>query len=152
MKIKIFKLTVIFLLTTSCTKLNLENLDYFAFGNSFGMCQGNCANFFLIKDKSLYPDDMNYYTGTTLKFKSEVLPDDDYNLAQKLVKNFPDYLINNPDKTFGCPDCADQGGIHIELKENGLMKRWHFDTNISNLPDEIQDYVREISVVIEQLK
>lgn len=152
MKIKIASFLVMLLFLSSCSEDNLDNLDYFAFGNSFGMCQGNCATFFLIKDKSIYPDDMDFYTGSSLKFKAEVLSNEKYDLAQELIENFPDYLIINPDKTFGCPDCADQGGIHIEIQEDGVIKRWHFDTTISNLPTEIQDYVQEISNVIEELK
>jgi hypothetical protein len=105
----------------------------------------------MIKDDKIYPDDMDYYTGS-LKFKSEALPVEKYNLAIKLIDDFPTYLTDNPDKTFGCPDCLDQGGIHIEIKENGKIKKWHFDKNISILPAQIQDYVKEISVVIEQLK
>jgi hypothetical protein len=152
MRIKIVPLMVLLLFLSFCTKDKLENLDYFAFGNARGFCQGNCANFFLIKASYIYPDDLDYYLGSSLKFKSDRLPVEKYNLAKKLIDNFPPYLIDNPDKTFGCPDCVDQGGIHIEIKEKGLIKRWHFDTIISNLPIEIKDYVQEIAVVLEQLK
>jgi hypothetical protein len=152
MIIKIVPLIALLFLSTSCTKDKLDNLDYFSFGSAYGFCQGNCANFYLIKDENIYPDDMDYYLGSPLSFKAEPLPAGKYNLAKKLIESFPTYLINNPNKTFGCPDCADQGGIHIEIKEKGQIKRWHFDTTISNLPTEIQDYVKEISVVIEQLK
>lgn len=152
LKIKIVPLISLLLLLSSCTKDNLDNLDYFAFGNAYGMCQGNCANFFLVKGESVFPDEMDYYSGTSLKFKSEVLPKEKYNLAKALIEDFPDYLIKNPNKTFGCPDCADQGGIHIEIKEKGQIIRWHFDTTISNIPVEIQEYIQEISDVIEELK
>jgi len=152
MKIKIVTFIVILILSSSCTKDNLDNIDSFSFGSAYGFCQGNCANFFIIKDGDIYPDDMDYYPGSSLKFKSEALPNEKYNLAKKLIDGFPEYLIENPNKTFGCPDCADQGGIHIEIEEKGQIKRWHFDTTISNLPTEIREYVQEISNVIEELK
>ena len=152
MKIKIVPIIALLLFSPSCIKENLGNLEYFSFGNAYGFCQGNCASFFIIKDDNLYPDDMDYYFESSLKFKPEALPIEKFNLAKKLIDNFPAYLIDNPNKTFGCPDCADQGGIHIETKEKGQIRRWHFDTVISKLPAEIQDYVQEISVVIEQLK
>jgi hypothetical protein len=151
MKKKIVPIVALLLLLCSCTKDNLDNLDYFSFGNAYGFCQGNCTNFFIIQDDSIYPDDMDLYV-EPMKFKSEALSIEKYNLARKLIDNFPSYLIANPNKTFGCPDCADQGGIHIEIKENGEIMRWHFDTVISKLPSKIQDYVKEISDVIEQLK
>lgn len=109
MKTKISAIIATLLILFSCTKDNLDNLDYFAFGNAYGMCQENCTTFFLIKDKNLYPDDMDYYLGTSLKFKSDVLPKEKYDLARGLIENFPDYLIKKPNKTFGCPDCVDQG-------------------------------------------
>jgi len=152
MKIKIVTFIVILIFSSSCTKDNLDNIEYFSFGSAYGFCQGNCANFFIIKDGDIYPDDLDYYLGSSLKFKSEALPIEKYNLAKNLIYGFPKYLIENPNKTFGCPDCADQGGIHIEIKEKGQIKKWHFDTTILNLPAEIQKYVQEISNVIEELK
>ena len=151
MKKNIATILVLLVLLFSCTKDNLENIEYFSFGDAHGFCLENCANFFMLKDDNVYPDDMNRYL-EPMKFKSEPLPVEKYYLARKLIDNFPAYLRNNPGKTFGCPDCADQGGIHVEIKENGQITRWHFDTNISNLPSRIQDYVQEISDVIEQLK
>ncbi len=139
------------ILMLSCEKEKFDDLEYFAFGNAYGFCLGNCANFFMIRDNNVYPDEMDRY-GDPLIFKSVALPVEKFNLAKKLIDDFPSYLTDNPDKTFGCPDCADQGGIHIEIKENGQIKKWHFDTNISNLPARIQDYVKEVSDVIEKLK
>ena len=144
-------MTVMLIIALSCTKDNLDNLEYFSFGDSHGFCQGDCTNFFIIKDQNVYPDDMEQYTETMI-YKSDALPIEKYNLAKKLINKFPSYLADNPDKTFGCPDCVDQGAIHIEVKVDGQIKRWHFDTNISNLPSRIQDYIQEISYVIGQLK
>jgi hypothetical protein len=154
MKPKIlFATFIVFISLSGCTKENLDNIDYFAFGSAHGFCLSNCADFFLIDDGNIYPDDFDYYYNeSTLTFKSEPLSIEKYNLAKDLIDRFPNYLINNLNKTFGCPDCADQGGIHIEIKENGQIIRWHFDTNISNLPVQIQDYIQNISSVINQLK
>jgi hypothetical protein len=152
MRIKLLPLIALLISLSFCTKDSLNDLDYFAFGDAHGFCLGNCANFFIIKDGKIYPDDMDFYIESSIKFKSEALPNEKYELAKRIIDNFPTYLIDKPNKTFGCPDCADQGGIHIEIKEKGQIKIWHFDTNISNLPHEIQDYVQEIVLVLEQLK
>jgi hypothetical protein len=152
MKIKLYSLIVLLLPLSFCTKDNFDNLDYFAFGDAHGFCLGNCANFFLIKDGDIYPDDIDRYYDSTLKFKSEALTTEKYELARTVIDCFPSYLLDHPNTTYGCPDCADQGGIHIEIMENGQIKRWHFDTNISNLPSKIRDYVQNIAVVLEQLK
>ncbi len=152
MKIKSILIIISFLFISSCTRESLDNPEYFSFGEAYGFCQGNCATFFQIKDNMIYPDDIDRYVDTNLKFKTEALGADKYNLAKQLIENFPSYLTNNPDQTFGCPDCADQGGIHIEIKEDGQIKRWHFDTKISLLPAAIRDYVQEVSAVIGALK
>ena len=148
---KMSPMIVLLVFLFSCEKENHDNLEYFSFGIAHGFCLENCADFFIIKDNNVYPDDMDRYL-EPLKFKSEPLSIDKYYLARVLIDKFPSYLISNPDKTFGCPDCADQGGIHIEIKENGQIKRWHFDTTISNLPAIIQEYVEDVSDVIEKLK
>ncbi|MCX6334918.1 MAG: hypothetical protein NT092_11550 [Bacteroidia bacterium] len=152
MKLKyIITLGLIFFVSF-CKKDDPLDIDYFAFGTAYGECLGNCANFFMIKDNNLYADDMDYYSGSTLKFQNEPLPVEKYNLAKQLLDDFPGYLEDNPNVSFGCPDCADQGGIHIEIKEDGVVKSWHIDTFVTNQPDKIRDYIQEMLDVLEQLK
>ena len=87
-----------------------------------------------------------------LKFKNETLPVDKFNLAKKLLDKFPQYLLFNPNKTFGCPDCADQGGYYIEIKEkNGEVKNWHIDTDTSKQPAEIRAYIEDLRMLLGQL-
>lgn len=93
----------------------------FALVSAHGFCLSNCADFFVIKNGNIYPDDFDYFVDSATKFKSEALPIQKYNLAKKLTDDFPVYFIKNPNKTFGCPDCADQGGFHIEINEKGQL-------------------------------
>jgi hypothetical protein len=152
MNIKLIPLAGLILLLTFCKKDEPSNGDYFAFGYASGFCIGNCAHFYLIKDNNLYPDDMDRYLNSILKFKSDALSKDKYNLAKKLVDSFPIYLKYNPNKTFGCPDCLDQGGFHIEIKENEQINRWHIDPDTVNLTIEIRAYVKEIQNTLDQLR
>jgi hypothetical protein len=151
-KSKILPVSIIlFVLLFSCEKNDLSDIEYFAFGTAYGMCYGNCANFFLIKDNNLYPDNMTYFISDSLIFSNVALPGEKYDIASKLIKDFPEYLERNPDLTFGCPDCHDQGGIHIKIIEKGQPKWWHIDTDIIQQPDEIKPYVKEILDVIGRL-
>lgn len=153
MKIKLFPIIIISLWLSSCSKDYLDKIDYFVFGDAYGFCLGDCANFFMMKDGRIHSDNnLAYNNGTPIEFHEEPLPAEKYVLAKKLIDDFPKYLVNNPDKTFGCPDCADQGGIHIEIMENGQITKWHFDTNIASLPSQVQDYVQEIKTVLAQLR
>lgn len=152
MKIKLFTLILMISLLSFCKKDDTPVPEYFAFGTAYGFCAGNCANFFMIRDENLYPDEMDYYFGSDMKFRSDPLSKDKYGLAKKLVDDFPQFLKKNPNKTFGCPDCADQGGIHIERKVNGEVQVWHIDTNVNSQPAEIRDYMQEMTGIIQQLK
>jgi len=95
---------------------------------------------------------MDYYFNSGLKFLNEPLSEEKYNLALKLIEDFPDYLKNNPNKTFGCPDCADQGGIHFEIKNNERIEFWHIDTDVNKQPAEIKEYIQEMLLIINQLQ
>jgi len=143
------------LVFSSCSKdadkFDPSSVDHFSFGTSYGMCLGDCAKFFAIANRQLFPDTLsNYYTGT-VGFSSTPLPDAQYQLAKELLDNFPVYLINHPDTTFGCPDCADQGAIHLQIKENNVVKTWHVDTHVSNQPVEIRNYIARLRAILDQL-
>jgi len=152
MKMKLLLIAITISLFSFCSKEKSLDFDYFVFGTAHGECLGNCARFFQIKDNKLYADDMNYYSNSDLKFLNEPLPAEKYNLAKKLTEDFPDYLKNNPNRTFGCPDCADQGGIHFEIKNNDRIEYWHIDTDVDNQPAEIKEYIQEMLLILEQLQ
>lgn len=135
---------------TSCSKYDGTG-DYLAFGSAAGMCAGNCARFFMIKNNNLYPDDMDFYNTTRLVFSDIPLAAEKYEIAKVLKDEFPEYLRRDPGRTFGCPDCYDQGGIHIEFRENGKTKTWHIDTNTEAQPEEIRSYIMKIIQVLGQL-
>jgi len=151
MKPELIIIVVFLSLFSFCSKDKSTDYDYFAFGTAHGECIGNCARFFLIQNNNLYPDDMDYYN-TVLKFQKTPLPEDKYKSAKKLIEDFPEYLKDNPNLTFGCPDCADQGGIHIELKTNNRIEYWHIDMDVGNQPAEIRSYIQEMLVIIDQLQ
>lgn len=138
-------------LLISCKKETTKlDPEYFSFGTAYGECGGNCANFFQIRDGQLFPDDMDYLV-SPLVFQDEALPSDKYELAKTLLDSFPTYFLDDPNQTYGCPDCADQGGIHIEMKKNGEVIYWHIDTIDSNQPEEVQDYIAELRSILDQL-
>ncbi|MGE5457583.1 MAG: hypothetical protein ACM3RX_04450 [Methanococcaceae archaeon] len=152
MRIKLTLLSGLILLILSCTKDELLKDNYFVFGSAYGECTGDCATFFLMENDKIYPDNMSSYYNSTLTFKNDPLPQSKYDLSEVLIDDFPKYLTDNPNQTFGCPDCHDQGGIHIQIMENGEIKSWHLDTEISSLPAEIQSYVQEIQGILQQLR
>ncbi len=135
----------------SADSFDSTTVDYLAFGTSYGMCTGDCAKLFSISNKQLFPDNMNYYYSGQISFSSTPEPETKYQLAKELLENFPVYLINHADTTYGCPDCTDQGAIHLQLKQNNVVKTWHVDTNISKQPVEIRNYIARLHTILAQL-
>lgn len=135
----------------SCRKAETTG-KYFAFGSAYNMSSGDQARFYLLKNCNLYPDNMEQYTSQKMDFKDEKLSKDKYNLAKKLQNEIPSFLKERSSTTFGCPDCADQGGYHIEIGDNKSVKTFHIDTDISKQPEEIKEFVASLKSVMNELE
>jgi hypothetical protein len=73
-------------------------------------------------------------------------------LAAPLLDSLPSYFRTHTDSVFGCPDCYDQGTIHLQLVEKGLTRHWRIDPNYSVLPTEIRGYTKRVKEVLSALK
>jgi hypothetical protein len=156
---KLLSIPLFLMLFTSCKKetthlLKKETIQpavsSFSFGVSHGYCIGECAKFYSIVEEQIFPDDMQRLQQPLL-FKPEALSNEKYLIAKTLVDSFPAYLIDNPDTTFGCPDCYDQGVIYLELKNDEGVKYWIIDMDEKGQPSEIRDYIQQLKVVLSQL-
>jgi len=122
----------------------------FSFGVSRGFCVGECTKFYSITNEQLFPDDMQQLQ-KPLVFKTTALSNEKYLIAKSLTDSFPAFLTNNPDTTFGCPDCHDQGAIYLEVKDDGVVKYWNIDTDETRQPAEIKAYIQQLFAVLNQL-
>ena len=113
--------------------------EYFKFGYSGGFV--GMHKFYVIKNGRLYPEDTTKPALSAAK----------YNMAKKLIIDFPDYLRVHPDTTFGCMGCADQFTIAIRTREGGTAYFWNMDMDNYSLPIELQPYVQEVYDVTEGL-
>ncbi|TDH21466.1 hypothetical protein EXU57_19930 [Segetibacter sp. 3557_3] len=143
-------LLMIAIAVAGCEK-DVETGDYFAFGTAANFCLDDCARFYKIADNKLYPDNIKRYPGK-LNFSETALPGDKYELARSLEANFPEYLDRHADTTFGCPDCYDQGGIHIERRRNAKTEVWHFDPDVNQQPAEVRPYLQEMASILSKLR
>ena len=142
------------LMLSSCEKedLNLEEGDYLIFGETYGFCHGNCVHLFKIKGGEIFPDNIDKLHAEDISFQSTPLPFDKYQIASQLVDDFPQHLLENPNETFGCPDCTDQGRIYFELKQNRKVKVWQIDPFSHTQPEEIRDYIKTLQEVMAQVR
>jgi len=149
---QILSISLIFI-SFACEKQSqLSMPGKLVFGEAHGFCVGDCAHFFKLQDGKLLKDNIERYDGSEPSFHQAALSNVRYELAEKLLVNFPQYLVNHPNQTFGCPDCADQGGIHLYYNAGGEDMFWHIDTSIGGQPEEIREYVSQVTDVLEHLK
>jgi hypothetical protein len=133
-------LSVIFI---SCGKSTRFENDCLIFGTSYGECNTNCVQLFMLTDEKLYEDAQDNKSDR-IKFKRGKLSSDKYDIAKKLLDNFPDYFKTTTSTYFGQPDSRDQGEIIIEWKEKGKGAiKWRIDTDTAAIPVEIRKYISE---------
>ena len=143
---------ILLLALCSCENEQSSPQASIIFGEAYGFCTGDCAHFFQINGDKIFQDDLNRYFGEYPTFSSTHLPSSKFELAKSLLDNFPNYLLDHPNQTYGCPDCADQGGVHIFYKAGSMEYFWHIDTFIDNQPIEIRQYINQVREVTNQLK
>ena len=140
------------LLFNSCDKNNefeISDNDYLIFGHFYGMCGGEeCVETFKLTDEKLYEDLNDNYSGTE-PFNFVILEDEKYNDVKDLISAFPSQLFNENDTTFGCPDCWDQGGLFIEYKKDGNLKKWRIDQSKNQVPYYLHDFMDKVNEKIE---
>ncbi|RYD72370.1 MAG: hypothetical protein EOP53_22050 [Sphingobacteriales bacterium] len=97
----------------------------------------------------MYEDTNDDYSGGDYNFIE--LSENKFELVKNLKKDFPTELLSEPKTTFGCPDCADQGGLVIQYANNGTIKSWRVDKSKSQVPSYLHNYMDKIEAAIEQI-
>jgi hypothetical protein len=151
---KVFFILIVALsfLFNSCKKKNASiGREYFIFGTHYSECAKNCSHYFILIGDHLYPynDKLPVISQTNLATR---LTKEKFKLADALEENFPQFLEERPNCTFGCPDCRDQGEINIEIREHGKIKKWRLDADISQNPEEIREYGEKVQELVLYLE
>lgn len=134
-------------LTNSSTK----QTDYIIFGSFYGMCVGDdCVANFKLTDDDLYKDQNDSYAGMK-DFSFKKLSAEKFEVAKDLYSKIPSKLLSSESQTFGCPDCADQGGIYLAISRDGSVKEWKIDQDKDNIPGYLHDFVDEVNAKIREL-
>jgi hypothetical protein len=147
------KKLIFFTLITSCLLISCRydevaidpKQDYLVFGTFYGMCAGNCVNFYLVNKGELYQVNNHNYPNQQQRYDVSSLTklsDDKYKTVENLWTQFPSQLTNESKTVFGCPDCADGGGTYLEISVDGEIKYWYVDNSGVNVPSYINDYAK----------
>ena len=148
-RIAIYILGVLLLTQCSSDDAMVEG-DYLIFGHFYGFCVGEtCVETFKLTSDQLFEDELDDYRGE--KFSFNALSSEEFEIAQGLYESFPAQLFLEQDEFIGCPDCADGGGIFIELSRDGAKRRWRIDQFKSSVPESLHDYMDQVNETIAAL-
>ena len=136
---------------TSCDKdgdnITINEQNFLIFGHFYGMCAGEgCVETYKLTDVKLYEDIVDDYSGQNLDFVE--LNNEQFELVNDLADFFPVQLLNESDAVFGCPDCADGGGLVIQFSDNGVLKSWRIDQVQNNVPNYLHDFIDQVNARI----
>lgn len=95
---------------------------------------------------------MDYFTGAKdIRFQKLALSSDNFRTAQILVVSLPDFFKTETSQTLGCPDCHDQGGLYLEIRNSGNTRVFNIDPEIRRMPQEVMDYTSLLNQTIASL-
>jgi len=135
---------------TSNDSIEINKKDYIIFGHFHGMCIGeNCIENFKLTGDTLYEDLKNDYSHTDFEFVA--MNNDKFEQVKNLMDFFPSKLLNEKESVLGCPDCADQGGLFIELSKNGIVKSWRIDSQKEAVPSYLHSFMNKVNEKITLL-
>lgn len=124
-----------------------EAFDDMIFGHAFGMCQGEtCVETYQLNETTLYEDSVDDYSHKSFNFSQ--LDNATFNKVKDLLNKIPAALWNTKAGSVGCPDCADGGGVYVQLTKDGVTKSWFIDNNLSNVPENLRGFVNDVNAAI----
>ncbi len=151
----IFGLSIVLFFAACSDDEVLETVseDYLIFGHFFGLCAGEgCVETYKLENNSLFEDTKDEYRASS-GFDFEKLDDVKYELVKDLQNILPTELTNLKDSTFGCPDCADGGGLVVQLKQDDAVSTWFIDRSTNNIPSYLHEFrdsiIQKISIINE---
>jgi hypothetical protein len=142
---------------TACddSAADLQEGDYLIFGRFAGFCQGDCFSVFRVTQSDLTEDETaQRYNGTGYEYTADrTLSKAHFALAKDLLSNLPAELLTSDKEVYGCPDCADQGGILVSFSYNGTEKTFRLDTRQTEDQSEaILAFKTEINEVLSEIQ
>lgn len=152
-KAKNILIVLLILINISCNKddvLELKTNNYLIFGHYYGQCAGErCVETFKLTGTKLFEDTNDDYSLENLNFTE--LDNSKFEQVKDIVDEFPERLLNEDTKIFGCPDCADGGGLFIQYSNNGNIKSWRIDQVKDNIPTYLHSFIDKVNAKIQLL-
>ena len=115
------------------------------FGHFYGFCFGeSCVEVFQLTHEGLF-EDTNDNLGAQEPYDFVKLDDAIFQQVRDLPDFLPQELLKASEDTFGCPDCADQGGLVVIYEKNGLRMSWTIDQFQQNVPEYLHEFMDKVN-------
>jgi len=155
MKLKIFCIIALAITTLGCKKTDSDTTftgDKLVFGSFYGMCGSNCTKMYEVSSTSLLRFDSARYYPTLTYGGTVTLDTTRMRIAQTLLAAIPTELTLDTNKTFGCPDCRDQGGIYLEVYKSGVKHKYVIDPdNTSDQSAAVISFKNKVDTVLQSI-
>lgn len=128
--------------------------EYLIFGTYAGSCMGDCVDLFKLTPDALYKDRSKKrpYQESFFVGDFEKLPETKYQKVSALLGGVNPLQGKSAGDTYGCPDCADQGGIYIEYGKGEDRIKGYLDTRVDALPEELRENANLIKELVSLLR
>ena len=150
-------LCFVLLCCTACKKdilFDPSQATQFTFGLFFGECSDECIAAFRLNGDQLRRDTVSYYPGSLedIDFVDAAYTRTEIAQVQALLADFPPSVWLRPQGPQGCVDCADGGGLLLELTLDGESRHWSFDPSFDpESADPEAVFFTELLVQVYQL-
>ena len=124
--------------------------DYLIFGYSSCFCIQCCQFGYKIAGADLFKGEKD--SQGTYVFETAPLDMAKYAIAKPLLDEFPDELLAENGKTYGCNGCFDQPVYYVEMKKGDTIYHWQIDSQTNGFPDYVKDYSAKLSDVLGKLQ
>ena len=138
-------------LTSACHKteplVESSSFEHLLFGHFYGECLGDeCIELFRLETEKLFEDDLDQYPHRDKAYQGNYveLSTEKFNQVKDLKDHFTLALLAEDRIIFGCPDCADQGGLYLEYGVEGQSAFWILDNNQAEIPNYLHGFVDKV--------
>lgn len=145
-------------LAISCEKSEdvdlVDRNESLVFGRFFGFCQGEkCIEIYRLQNEELAEDQNDYYVRSDTFYSGDfqLLGMEKYKEVKDLREAIPSQLYQEDQIRFGCPDCADQGGIYLEIKSDNFHEFWILDQDKEQIPAYLHEFMDLVNQKIDFL-